>query len=117
MELIPRQYPNGQRLLNAAVVRSGAIEVEVATFDGFSVVDGFARTDSVRITGDSLVHELLWQHNGKTYSLDALPKELQGKANRNLGDCTPTTLFVHIRLTGYFGCQATYQQPTRPHAS
>ena len=76
------QYPNGRLLLNAAVIESGAIEAEVATFDGFSVVEGFARTDSVKITGDSLEHEVLWQRDGKTYSLDALPKELQGKAVR-----------------------------------
>jgi len=61
-------------LLNAAIVRSVAIEVEVATFDGFSVVDVFTRTDSVTITGNSLEHELLWQRNDKTYSLDALPQ-------------------------------------------
>ena len=82
VELVPMQYPDGRLLLNAATVKSGAIEVEVATFDGFSVVEGFARTDSVKIAGDSLQHEVLWQRDGKTYSLDALPGELQGKAVR-----------------------------------
>ena len=82
VELIPMQYPGGRLLLNAAVIPPGVIEAEVTSFDGFSVVEGFSRADSVKITGDSLEREVLWQRDGKTYSLEALPAELRDKAVR-----------------------------------
>jgi hypothetical protein len=80
--LAPMRYPEGQLLLNASVVKSGAIEAEIASFDGSSIVEGLARSDSVKITGDSLDHKILWQRDGKTYSLDALPDELKHKPIR-----------------------------------
>ena len=82
VELIPMQYPDGQLWLNAAVFEAGVIEAELATFDGYSVVKGFSRSDAVPITGDALEHKVLWQRDGKTYSLDALPEKYEGKAVR-----------------------------------
>ncbi len=82
VELTPMRYPDGPLLLNASVVKSGSIEAEIATLDGSSVVEGFTRSDSVKITGDSLDHEILWQRDGRTYALSALPEELRNKPLR-----------------------------------
>ena len=82
VELVPMQYPSGQLLLNAAVFESGEIRAEVARFDGYAVVDGFSKDNAVPMTGDSLDHKILWQRDGKTYSLEALPEQYQGKAVR-----------------------------------
>jgi len=45
-------------------------------------VDGFARSQSVNFTGDSLSHEILWRQGEKAYSLEALPEKLRDKPLR-----------------------------------
>ena len=82
VELTPMIYGNQPLSLNAEVLGSGTIEAEVATFDGMNVVEGFSRSDSVRLTGDSLSHKILWQRGENKYSIDALPKEFQEKPVR-----------------------------------
>lgn len=105
VELTPMVYTNDTLLLNAAVRGSGTIQAEIATFDGFSVIDGFSRSQSVEITGDSLKHELLWRHGNEIYSLDALPPEFQDK---------PVRLRLWISQADVFALRGQRSLPSSP---
>ena len=76
VELVPLQYPDARLTLNAETSAAGAIRAELADFGG-TPLPGFGRGDSELVSGDSFAHELRWQSNGESYSLDALPAGLR----------------------------------------
>lgn len=82
VEMLPMRYPGHHLKLNASVVKTGGIEMELASFDGTAVIPGFAKENFVKITGDALDHAVRWQQNGRTYSINALPEEWKNKPLR-----------------------------------
>ncbi|MAG35096.1 MAG: hypothetical protein CL878_02450 [Dehalococcoidia bacterium] len=81
IELVPLAYPHGRLRLNGSSTVAGRIEAEVAGFDG-EVIPGFERQSAVPLTGDELNHDLLWQSEGQTYTLDQLPPRLRDQPIR-----------------------------------